>query len=343
MNFNPQEPFALADLPPKTGLETSAILKTLVAASREVGELKGYYVPNPKVLMSLAMTKESVESSLIEDIVTTVENVFQAQLFPDSETKSADKEVLRYREAMHWGMENLNNYSISTRLILGIHKNLIPKSSGYRKQQNAIMNQRTSEVVYTPPQANNIDRHLQNWEDFVNENAIDPMDPLLKCAVAHYQFEAIHPFIDGNGRTGRILLALQMVQEGLLRFPVLYISGYLNRNRSEYYSRIRGITERGDWENFILFMLQGFQMQAMKTKLRLFEMMEVHAKIKEIISNNHKKMKSGEVTDHLFSALVTTPTLFSTALGVHFQTAKKHLDELRDAGLLFNEKKRQDQ
>ncbi len=169
MPCNPTEPFKMPILPPNEDLETATILKTLVKAGRQIGELKGYSatVPNPMPLMSLAITKESVESSRIEDIITTVESVFEGQDLPEAEIKAPDKEVLRYREAMHWGMENLQKYSISTRLILGIHKKLIPGSTGYRQQQNAIMNQRTEEVIYTPPPAKEIHRLLQNWENFM--------------------------------------------------------------------------------------------------------------------------------------------------------------------------------
>lgn len=335
MPYNPNEPFEVPPLPPKADIETGPILKTLVKAGRETGELKGYcsMVPNPMLLMSLAITKESVESSRIEDIVTTVESVLEGQDLPEAEIKGPDKEVLRYREAMHWGMENLDQYSISTRLILGIHKKLIPDSTGYRKQQNAIMDQRTDEVVYTPPPATEINRLLQGWEDFVNSKDADSPDPLIRCALAHYQFEAIHPFMDGNGRTGRILLVLQLVQEGLLDHPVLYISGFLNKHRSNYYESLLDVTHKRNWERFILFMLSGFAIQAMKTKTKLFEMITVYEKLKKAISDNHPKMKAEEIADHLFSNLITNPAEFGRALGIHHQTASRHLAELSDAQL----------
>ncbi len=337
MPYNSAEPFEVPPLPPREDLETASILKALVKASRQTGELNGYCasVPNPMLLMSLAMTKESVESSRIEDIVTTVESVLEGQVLPESEVKGPDKEVLRYREAMYWGMANLKQYSISTRLIQGIHKKLIPSSSGYRKQQNAIMNQRTEEVIYTPPPATEINQLLQNWENFVNAtDATPPLDPLIRCALAHYQFEAIHPFMDGNGRTGRILLVLQLVQEGLLEHPVLYISGFLNKRRSDYYKNLLDVTRNRNWEHFILFMLEGFELQALKTEHKLLEMMLVYKELKKAIRDNHSKMKAEEVTNHLFSNLVTNPAKFGRALGIHHQTASRHLAELRDAQLL---------
>lgn len=336
MPYNPAKPFEVPLLPPREELETSAVLKALVDAGREIGELKGYCytLPNPMLLMSLAITKESVESSRIEDIVTTVESVLEGQGLPESEVKAPDKEVLRYREAMHWGMANLKQYSISTRLILGIHKKLIPGSAGYRQQQNAIKNQRTGEVVYTPPPATEIDRLLQNWENFVNaKDAASPLDPLIRCALAHYQFEAIHPFIDGNGRTGRILLVLQLVQERLLSYPVLYISGFLNKHRDDYYETLSDVTRNGNWEDFILFMLDGFELQARKTKVKLLEVMIIYEKLKEKIRNNHTRMKAEETADHIFSNVVTHPAHLARELGIHHQTASRHLAELSKARL----------
>lgn len=339
MPYNPSEPFAVPPLPPKVELETPAILKALVKAGRETGELKGYCatVPNPMLLMSLAITKESVESSRIEDIVTTVESVLESQTLPESKIKPPDKEALKYREAMHWGINNLQQYSISTRLIQGIHKKLIPGSTGYRKQQNAIKNQRTEEVIYTPPPATEINRLLQNWENFVNaKDADSPLDPLIRCALAHYQFEAIHPFMDGNGRTGRILLVLQLVQERLLSDPVLYISGFLNKHRADYYETLLDVTRNGNWEDFILFILDGFELQSRKTKVKLLEMMVIYEKLKETIRNNHSKMKAEEITNHIFSNLVTNPAKLGRALGIHHQTASRHLKELADARLFRN-------
>jgi len=336
MPYNSTQPFEVPPLPPKADLEAPAVLKALVKASRETGELKGFCAkaPNPMLLMSLAITKESVESSHIEDIVTTVESVLEGQSLPESEIKAPDKEVLRYREAMHWGMENLAQYSISTRLIQGIHKKLMPGSTGYRKQQNAIRDQRIEEIVYTPPSAAEINRLLQNWENFVNaKNADPPLDPLIRCALAHYQFEAIHPFMDGNGRTGRILLVLHLVQEGLLDHPVLYISGFLNKYRTEYYQSLLEVAQNGNWERFVLFILEGFEKQAMKTKAKLFEMIGVYENLKQIISDNHPKMKAEEIADHIFAEIVTNPAKLGRALGIHYQTASRHLVELRDAQL----------
>lgn len=340
MKFNPNEPHHLADLPPQIDFDTVQILKALKNASREIGELKGYCssIPNPMMLMSMAVAKESVESSKIEDIHTTVENVLEGQILPENEIKGADKEVLRYREAMYSGYTLYKDTGLSTRTILGIHKKLMPDSSGYRKQQNAIKNDRTGEKVYTPPLPTQINSHINQWEKFVNGEVETNLDPLIKCALAHYQFEAIHPFGDGNGRAGRILLSLQLVSEKLLDFPVLYVSGYLNRNRTEYYQTLMAVTERNDWESLVLFMLKGFETQATKTKSKLFTMMAEYEKLIETIKNNHSKMNAQATANHLFSFPVTNPTHFASALGIHFQTASKYLNELKDSGIVKDQK-----
>ncbi len=336
MDFNPVYPHNLEMLPPKVALETPLILKALNSASREVGELKGYCasVPEPRVLMSAVITKEAVESSGIEAIITTVESVMESQVIPRSEQKPPEKETIRYREAVYWAMDNIERYFISTQLILGIHKKLLKTSFGYRKQQNAIKNQRTGEIIYSPPIASTIDQLMQNWENFVNLNDDSKLDPLIKCAIAHYQFEAIHPFSDGNGRTGRILLVLQMVQAKLLDYPVMYTSSYLNKNREQYYQNLKSVTDNGDWEGYILFMLEGFRSQAIESKLKLFKMMALFEKLKNTIHTNHSKMNAMETANHLFSGPVTTPTFFAKSMDMHYQTASKHLAELKKGGIL---------
>jgi Fic family protein len=339
MRFNPETPYDLRLLPPEVGLDTVSVLKATIEARSEIGELKGYCskIPNPMMLMSIAVAKESVESSKIEDIHTTVEHILQGQVMPEKELSKVDKEVMRYREAINDGYQNYKKYGLSTRTILTIHKRLILESDGFRKQQNAISNNRTGEKIYTPPRATEIERLIGNWENFVNSKT-SQLDPLLKCAFAHYQFEAIHPFGDGNGRTGRILLALHLVSENLLTHPVLYMSGYLNKNRDKYYKTLKEITESGDWESFVLFMLEGFRVQSVKTKIKLFQMMEEYESLVLLINKVHPKIKARETVDHLFTYPVTTPTAYAETLDIHFQTASKHLNELSEGGILRSTK-----
>src|SRR3989304_5011985 len=190
MKFDPTLPFDLPLLPPDLNFKHEQFVDIMLKTRTELGELNGYSysLPNPLLLLSPAVIKESVASSNIENINSTMEEALQAQLFPETEQKKPDKEVLWYRDAIMWGFDNLKKIPISTRLILGIHKELLSDGSpGYRKTQNRIANSATGAVIYTPPHANELPRLLNNWEEFVN-NEDDGIDPLVKAAVAHYQF-----------------------------------------------------------------------------------------------------------------------------------------------------------
>ncbi|MFC1613458.1 Fic family protein [Patescibacteria group bacterium] len=336
MSFNPTQPNKLPNLPPQIDFKNQDFSDLLMKARTELAELKGYTfsLPNPMLLISPILLRESLSSSEIENINTTVINVLQSQLFPEIERKKEDKEVLHYREATLWGFENINKYSISTRTIQGIEKKLIPESQGeYRKLQNAIVNSGTREVLYTPPISSEIPNLLSNWENFVNEKN-ENIDPLIKCAIAHYQFESIHPFDDGNGRTGRVLMILQLVNDKILKLPTLYISGYINKNRPEYYRLLRNVTINDGWNNFIIFMLKGFYEQAKETKEILFAIMSLFFEFKKDIKEKHRKIYSADLVEELFSFPVTTPVHLAKNLKLHYTTTSKYLNELKKGGFL---------
>lgn len=336
MSFNATYPFDLPLLPPKIDFRSTELLELLIKARTELGELKGYSfsLPNPMLLISPAIIKESIASSNIENINTTIIDVLQNQLYPEIEQREPDKEVLRYRDAAIWGFEHLNSLSLSTRLITGIQKKLIPSSQGeYRKQQNKIENSSTKEVLYTPPISSNIPKLISNLEKFINYRP-ENIDPLIASAIAHYQFEAIHPFNDGNGRTGRILMVLQLIQEEVISLPILYISNYINKNRSDYYKLLRQVTTKDDWNSFILFMLSGFYLQAKETKEILFSIMKLFHSYKDEIKNKHKKIYSADLVEALFSFPIITPVKFGKELGVHYTTASRHLVALEKSGYL---------
>lgn len=336
MSFQPTQPHNLPLLPPKIDFKNQAFLELIAKARTELGELKGltFSMPNPLLLISPAVIKESVASSNIENINTTVVEVLQNQLFPEVEQKQPDKEVLHYRDAIMWGFEQLPKIPISTRLILGIKHKLLPTSpEDYRQQQNKIENSSTHEVLYTPPIATNIGKLMGNWETFINQQD-ESVDVLIRCAVCHYQFEAIHPFSDGNGRTGRILMVLSLIQAGLLNFPSLYISGYINQNRSEYYRLLRDVTIKENWHDFIVFMLNGFYLQAKDTKETLMKVMSLFFEFKRNLKANFPKIYSADFVEILFSYPIITPVKLSDLLGVHYTTASKYLTELASKGVL---------
>lgn len=335
MSFHPTYPHQLLELPPAIDTKDPVFLELLIQSRTELGELKGYSfsLPNPLLLLSPAILKESVASSNIENINTTLVDVLQNQLFPETERRAPDKEVLRYRDAVLWGFAHLKEYSLSTRLILGIQQKLIPSSHGqYRKQQNRIANSTNQEALYTPPLPSDLPRLISNWENFVHRN--EEMDPLIRCAIAHYQFEAIHPFDDGNGRTGRILMVLQLINDGVLEWPILYISGYINENRSDYYRALLEVTKTGKWNEFVCFMLKGFHRQARETKNTLLKIMSLFFETKEKLKKEHKKIYSADLVEALFSYPIITPVRLAEVLGAHYTTTSRYLLQLAQSGFL---------
>ena len=335
MSFNVIHPFNLPLLPPPVTFDSQEINKLLLKARTELAELKGYSLslPNPNLLLSPAIIRESVASSNIENINTTVVDVLRNQLFPETEQNKPDKEVLWYRDAVDWGFANVHKVGISTRLTLGIQKKLIPTSYGqYRTQQNRIENSSTKEPLYTPPIASLIPSLIGNLENYLNNE--ENIDPLIKTIIGHYQFESIHPFDDGNGRTGRILMIMQLINDGLLIFPILYISGYINKNRSEYYQLLRKITTTGKWEDFVLFMLTGFQSQAEETKSTLLKIKILYFDFKKNLKTNFKKIYSADLVDNLFSFPIITPVKLAKELGSHYTTTSRYLITLAKAGIL---------
>jgi Fic family protein len=329
MIFDPKKPFDLPLLPPSIDFKHEQFIDFMLKTRTELGELNGYShsLPNPMILLSPAIIKESVASSSIENINTTLEKVLQMQLFPETEHRSPDKEVLRYGDAMYWGVDQLKKFPISTRIILGIHKNLLPHSkNAYRSTQNAISNTTTEEILYTPPSPTEISTLIRDWENFLHKD--DGIDPLVKCAISHYQFEAIHPFDDGNGRAGRILIVLYLIEQKLLSLPILYISGYINKNRLEYYRVLRAVSTNGKWNEFIVYMLKGFYTQAKETKVVLLKLIELLQKMKEEVKENHKKIYSSDLVEALFAHPIITPVNLGKRLDVNYRTASRYLAEL---------------
>jgi Fic family protein len=336
MSFSAMRPYDLPLLPPAVDWHDERFVRRVAEARTQLGELKGYSfgMPNPLLLFAPALLRESVASSSIENINTTVERVLQLQLFPERERRQPDKEVLRYRDALLWGYEQMKSVPLSTRLILGIHQRLVPDGApGYRRTQNSIQNSVTGETLYSPPAASQIDRLMSNWENFLHSKG-DGIDPVIKCAVAHYQFEAIHPFGDGNGRVGRILMVLYLIQEQLLGQPTLFLSGYINRNRGEYYRVLLGVSEIQAWPELVLFLLDAVCQQAAETKQTFFRVMELRRELREAIRNEHRKIYSADLVDCLFSYPVITPVKLGQILGMHYTTATRHLTALSKAGIL---------
>lgn len=290
MLFDPRKPYNdLPLLPPRADIETGNILKQAIKASRSLAELKGIgeTIPNQSLLINSLSLQEAKSSSEIENIITTNDALFRAFTSPSLKDDPAIKEVLRYREALWEGYVALKKRPIlSTNLFIRIVQTIKKNQAGIRNTPGTkIENSRTKEVVYTPPEGEKVIRDkLSDLEKFIHDE--DTIDPLIKLAVIHYQFEAIHPFMDGNGRTGRIINILYLVMAGLLDMPVLYASRHIIENKNKYYSFLRGVTEKKEWEPWIIFILEGIETTAKMTRDRIadirgqMEETEKHAKAK---------------------------------------------------------------
>lgn len=270
MSFDPNKPYNdLPKLPPPKELNSATILKKTITASRALAELKGSTnrIPNPDILINSIVLQEAKSSSEIENIVTTNDELFKALSAKANGSSGNAKEVLRYREALWEGFNELKNRKVlTTNLFIKIFQKIKDTDAGIRKTPGTkLQNPRTEKIIYTPPEGENLIRDLlSNLEGYIHADS-DDTDPLIKSAVIHYQFESIHPFTDGNGRTGRILLILYFVLTGQLDLPILFLSKYIIENKSAYYNLLRGVTEKQDWEPWIFFILDGIEQTSNNT------------------------------------------------------------------------------
>lgn len=337
--FNPHQPFALPLLPPQiksAGLSDPELTRLVIKTHRAIGELNGLQLAMPgisRILMRLPSFREAVSSSAIEGIHTTVETLLEAQATAPTEGDPASKEALRYKQALQSGFDLFKKLkSLSTRVILDIHSKLMLTGGRFKTQENKIA--RSGHVVYTPPALTHISALMSNWERYVHSDERGA-DPLIKAAISHYQFEAIHPFSDGNGRTGRIALVLQLALYKLLDFPILHISGYLMRRRSEYCALLLEISRKESWIPFIKFMIRGFYEQALSTRKVIMDIAEERRKMKRVLKEKlSAALYSQDFLDHLFAYPVTYPSFMAKKLGIAYQTASRRLSLLEKAGLL---------
>ncbi len=273
MGFNRQKPYNdLPLLPPMADVETKKILRKTIAAGRALAELKGLgeTIPNQALLVDSLILQEAKASSEIENIITTDDALFKAFTAKTKQVDPATKEVLRYREALWEGYNTLKKRPLlSTNLFVAVVQTITGNQAGIRRTPGtAIKNTATGEIIYTPPEVESVIRDkLKNLEDFIH--ASDNIDPLIKLALVHYQFEAIHPFSDGNGRTGRVVNILFLIQHGLLSLPVLYLSKSIIERKSDYYRLLRQVTEKEKWEPWVLYMLDAVEDTAAFTRERI--------------------------------------------------------------------------
>jgi len=302
MAWFPDKPFNdLPLLPPEVNLDSVAILRGCIPARAALAELKqaGQLLPNQGLLINLLPLLEAKDSSEIENIVTTTDKLFQFAS-EDSLADPATKEALRYRTALNTGYQELEKKPLCTNTATEICSTIKGMQMDVRKVPGTTLsNQHTGEVIYTPPEGEDVLRNaLSNWERFIHQD--DEIDPLIKMAIAHYQFEAIHPFLDGNGRTGRVLNVLYLIDVGLLTLPILYLSRFIVKNKQDYYRLLTTVTRTGEWEEWILYMLKGVEETSIWTTRKIEAVRNLIEHTSEFIRTKLPKIVSHELIQIIF-------------------------------------------
>ncbi len=339
MNQQPE----IIPLPLPVDLETKTILRKAVAAHRALAELKGMArtIPNELILINTLVLQEARESSAIENIITTQDEVYQAMLFQDGESNINAKEVLNYSAALRKGYEWVRTKGfISGNMICDIQAELVQTNAGFRKVPGTIIkNHQTGEIVHTPPQGyEQIVQLMTNLEVYINNEPPDETDPLIRMAVIHYQFEVIHPFYDGNGRTGRILNVLYLVLNGLLDIPILYLSRYIIRHKAEYYRLLQEVRTAGKWEEWVLYILDGVEQTAIETTVLIGKISVLMEEFRQRIQAEEPRMYSKDLIEVLFKHPYTKVEFLQRHLNVHYLTASKYLNRLAERGIVQKHK-----
>lgn len=340
MRFDPSRPYnALPEPPPGVELETRPVLKACIEARAALAELKsvGAALPNPTVLINSLPLLEAQASTEIENILTTSDALFR---FAQDEhgADPATKEALKYRAALHEGFESLAQRPLSVNTAVRVCSRLKASEMGIRRiPGTAQRNAATGELIYTPPEGEAVLRQkLANWERFIHDSTEN--DPLIRMAVAHYQFEAIHPFLDGNGRTGRVLNLLMLVEQGLLGQPILYLSRYVLRQRADYYRLLLAVTREGAWQAWTLFMLDAVRETAQWTRDKVLAIQRLQAAAAEHIKTQAERIYSRELVDALFvQPYCRIQNLVDSGIAKR-QTASVYLKQLSDFGMPSEQK-----
>lgn len=332
----------MPSIPPLTDLnpsrfETPAILKKLASASRRLAELKGAAgsIPRQSILINTLSMQEAKDSSEIENIVTTHDELFQDDLSPGSSLSPAAKEVLRYRQALGTGFQAVSqNGLLTVNHLLEVQAQLEENNAGFRKVPGTALKDGAGRVVYMPPQdAHEIVSLMTDLERFINDASLFDADPLIKMALIHHQFESIHPFYDGNGRTGRILNVLYLVKEGLLDIPILYLSRYIVRHKADYYRLLQSVRADDTWEDWVLYVLSAVEETSAQAVLTIQQIKVALMDYKHRIRAGHK-FYSQDLINNLFTHPYTKIEFIERDLKVSRLTATRYLEALTEAGFL---------
>ena len=330
-------------LPFVYNFDTVAILKALTKAHKALAELKGSedILPNKSILISALSLQEAKDSSEIENIITTHDELYRSNYSMKRFSSTAAKEVYAYKEALFHGNRLVSKHGlILVSHILEIQSIIEENDAWFRRLPWTVLrNDRTNETVYTPPQhIDEIESLMKNLEIFMNDATICDWDPLIKMAIIHHQFESIHPFYDGNGRTGRIINILYLVKENLLSSPILYLSGYINRHREEYYKLLQSTRNTGDWDSWVIFILEGISKTAESTILHIREIKKIMQSHKQKIREKLPKIYSHELLNNIFHHPYTKIEYVMEDLKVSRITATRYLEELVQIGILSKKK-----
>ena len=322
-------------------IESPAIWKTLVPAHRQLAELKGVVksIPNENILLSTLTMQEAKDSSEIENIITTQDALYKHTLQTDM-SNLATKEVANYSTGLRVGYKAVKKTGLLTlNTILKIQETLENNQAGFRKVPGTVLkNEQTGEIIYTPPEPQNIPTLMDNLEQLINqEQTQTDIDPLIQMAIIHHQFESIHPFYDGNGRTGRIINILYLIKAGLLDSPVLYLSRYINQSKGEYYRLLQEVRETQYWENWIIYILKGVEQTAAHTIRLIEDIKQLLQKQKHEIRGNFK-FYSQDLINNIFHHPYTKVYFLERDMQVSRATATRYLDALAQHGILEKHK-----
>ena len=341
--------YHIPTLPLPFDMETKDILKQVNETNKKIAELKGLVstIPNEQILVNCLTLQEAKDSSDVENIVTTQDDLYQAGLGLDTQIPDAAiKEVLRYREAIMHGFNLVRrNDLLTVNIIKEVQRCLVNNSEGFRTTPGTTLKNSYGQIVYTPPQdIDEINRLMRNLEVFINDDSVCNYDPMIKMSIIHHQFESIHPFGDGNGRTGRIMNILFLVLKGSLDLPVLYLSKFITHNKPEYYRLIQAVRDKSgdnkaEWIEWVMFMLKGIEETADFTISLVNGISQLMNKYRSIIKPAFGKKYKRELLNNLFFHPYTKIEFLMHDLGVSRPTAVKYLDDLADMGLLEKEKR----
>ncbi|MDR0776083.1 MAG: Fic family protein [Azonexus sp.] len=334
--------------PPGVDFQAPELLKALVSAHRHLAELKGCAasIPNQAILINTLVLQEAKASSEVESYVTTQDELFRADLHIAEWVSSAAKEVARYREGLTHGFERMRQQQgiLSNGTLIALFQLLKNSNETFRTSGGTVLkNERTGATVFVPPQdGTQVQTHMQALERFINDDAACELDPIIKMALIHHQFESIHPFSDGNGRVGRILCVLCLVRTGLLDTPLLYLSRYINRHKGDYYRLLQAVRDAsGDaaasaasWQAWVLFMLNAVGQTARQAVQLVGGMRDLMAETKRHLRTKTPKLYSQDLLNNLFRHPYTRIEFVQRDLSITRQTAARYLRQLAQAGLV---------